>query len=684
MKRCFATIGFSSAVTLLVLNVLSFEYVCAVTAALALVFVTSLILPKYRDGAVLPVSLASALFSCLIFICVYKSAAEPAMLLSSKALQTQFYITDLPQRTDSGYLYIAKTKAIMLSGAPQELKIRIRSDVPLNIKEFMLTEGRLRFYSVGKTPFSSYGMWGKGIYLTARVEDFRQSDVVTNKLMLRVLELRKSIISSILANIKGDAGALAAALVTGCKTYISNDTYNAFKTAGVSHIMAVSGLHLTVFSGGVKLLLNALKVNKKVSSAVVIALIVFYCALTGFSVSVVRAGIMMGVFLSAVFFNRRGDALNSLGAAVFVICLNPFAPTDSGAVLSVLAVLSLCTAVKAVDKAETKLKKRRFARTFFGETLIYIFDALLCSAFITAFLLPAYYLFFGYCSLIGIFLNVIVIPLGSISTVLSMSVGFLAPVFGGAGVLSAACEAVNNLIIAVVKMSSSFAFSTVILERYFGIVLGVILILIALCFIVRSKTLIRASAVLSAVIIAVSFSASVILNANTSRICVTKSGAVAVCDGENSVVIGVSNKSDLATVKSFLLARDSTVDVLVSPDDVTCTADLSEAVQCEKLVSASFSRELLNSARYKEYETQNDVSGSAGNIEYRIYTENSELKYSVKIKGVTVSNSDGDICVNNGIINDSYGTASLKKGDIIYTVYPNKTYEARRLNLWQG
>ncbi len=64
-------------------------------------------------------------------------------------------------------------------------------------------------------------------------------------------------------------------------------------------------------------------------------------ALAGFSKSIIRAGIMMIVMLCGRLFNERSDTLNSLGIAVFIICLNPFAVTDAGALLTVTAVLGL-------------------------------------------------------------------------------------------------------------------------------------------------------------------------------------------------------------------------------------------------------------------------------------------------------------------------------------------------------
>ena len=50
---------------------------------------------------------------------------------------------------------------------------------------------------------------------------------------------------------------------------------------------------------------------------------------------------MMIVMLCGRLFNERSDTLNSLGIAVFIICLNPFAVTDAGALLTVTAVLGL-------------------------------------------------------------------------------------------------------------------------------------------------------------------------------------------------------------------------------------------------------------------------------------------------------------------------------------------------------
>ena len=72
MKRVFAHIGFSSALTLLILNLVSVRFVPVITAGLAAVFAASLALKKYRQAAAVPVCLGSALFACLLFMFVYR------------------------------------------------------------------------------------------------------------------------------------------------------------------------------------------------------------------------------------------------------------------------------------------------------------------------------------------------------------------------------------------------------------------------------------------------------------------------------------------------------------------------------------------------------------------------------------------------------------------------------------
>ncbi len=685
MKRPFALIGFSSAVTLLLLNIISTEYTFAITVGVGAVFVFSVILPKYRQDAVIPLCLGSALFSCAVFLLVYNASVVPCINISGKAAEATFYITDLPHKTGEGYLYYAKTKSILLSGAPQEIKFRLKSDTPIASAPYTLMHGRLRFYLTGKAPFVSGGTWGKGTYLTARFNDIFSDGVIENKLMYFISEMRINTADKICKTVGGDSGALAAALVTGYRDRISASTYDAFKTAGAAHIMAVSGLHLTVISSSVRGVLNLIGIRRKLSSLVIIAVIIFYCAFTGFSSSVVRAGIMLTVYFFGDLINRKSDPLNSLGFTVFIICLNPFAPTDVSAVMSVSAVLAVIVSSKTVVKANEKLRKKQFFKTLYGEALVYAGDSVIASSFTAAFLLPVYYLYFGYCSLAGILINIFIVPLGSLSTVLSTATALLIRTLG-INPLAQAQRLLCDGIIYLVKMSAGMPLAAVTLEKYFGAVLGAVFLAAGLCLVFGKRRLIKYTAVLGVAAFFVCAVAGNIQTLKTARVCITENGAVAVNDGDNTVVCGVNCSSDVIAIKRFLNLKDGKLDVMFADGGGKYTVAMSEAVSCQKIISPFFSADLIENTDCGEYENSASAEGNAGNISYS-FSFDGKTKFIIKSKGITVASGDSypeaDIKIYEGAVVDSKGAIDLDGGDVVYYLHNDSTYSVRRINLWQ-
>ena len=99
---------------------------------------------------------------------------------------------------------------------------------------------------------------------------------------------------------------------------------------------------MTIVFQGLLKLLKFCKIPHKLSCVITAFGVLSFMAITGFSPSVLRSGIMSLLFLAAMIFHRKADSLNSLGIAVFLLCvINPYAAADFGFLLSVTSALSL-------------------------------------------------------------------------------------------------------------------------------------------------------------------------------------------------------------------------------------------------------------------------------------------------------------------------------------------------------
>ncbi len=157
-----------------------------------------------------------------------------------------------------------------------------------------------------------------------------------------IFKARGYIKSAISERLPGDTGAAAAAMLLGDKTDLSDRAQTSFKLTGVSHLFAVSGLHLSVWVLSVYELLRKLKVNRYANAALADVFILLFMALTGFTASVCRAGIMLLCVMTGRLFSEESDPYNSLGlACVILLIAKPYSAVSVSFLLSLSATLGI-------------------------------------------------------------------------------------------------------------------------------------------------------------------------------------------------------------------------------------------------------------------------------------------------------------------------------------------------------
>lgn len=145
--------------------------------------------------------------------------------------------------------------------------------------------------------------------------------------------------------ISGEGGAIVEAMTLGEKTHLTRDQCTAFASAGLSHLLALSGFHLTILVTLFNLFLfrSYLPLGlRRVLSVLVIPALWAFAALTGFSPSLVRAVVMCTVLQVAFLLGREYSMLNALAvAAVAMLAANPLTLLDVGFQLSFVSMLAI-------------------------------------------------------------------------------------------------------------------------------------------------------------------------------------------------------------------------------------------------------------------------------------------------------------------------------------------------------
>jgi competence protein ComEC len=142
------------------------------------------------------------------------------------------------------------------------------------------------------------------------------------------------------AVLPADEAAMVPALVLGDTSALDAATLREFRTAGLTHLTAVSGANVTIVCGAV--LLVAVLVGPRVAAAAAAIALVGFVAVVQPTASVLRAAIMGGIALLAVVSHRRRQAVPALAATVLVsLIVAPQLAVDIGFVLSVAATAAL-------------------------------------------------------------------------------------------------------------------------------------------------------------------------------------------------------------------------------------------------------------------------------------------------------------------------------------------------------
>ncbi len=260
-------------------------------------------------------------------------------------------------------------------------------------------------------------------------------------IFLVVSDMRMALDRAITAAVNdGDARAVLSALVIGKKDRISPELRASFNRAGVSHLLAISGLHVGIVATVSFFLITAalsrslflLKraMVKKTGALLSVLFVLGYGVIAGMSPSTQRAVIMIGIFLAAYVFDRQYNRANTLAAAALgILAVAPQSLFDISFQLSFAAVTAILVGlywIPVFPKTVDESLRKRLARIAAGFTWVSIL------AIIGTTPLLAYY--FNQVTLLGVGANLLLVPLiGFIVVPLGLTSALLYFIFGPAG-----------------------------------------------------------------------------------------------------------------------------------------------------------------------------------------------------------------------------------------------------------
>lgn len=381
-------------------------------------------------------------------------------------------------------------------------------------------------------PTQSYNK-AKGIYLRlSRVTNFNYTENTGFSLKKTIYKYRDYISDVIHKYMELESSAVMEAMLFGDKTGIESNEKTLMYRAGIGHIMAVSGVHLSVVCSFFWFVISRLPINKYLRFALLMIPILCFVILAGMSNSVIRAAIMIILVYGAGLFKRRADTFNSLGIAVILLTVfSPFAVRDASFLLSAAGVFGIGVAAPSFIK-------------FVEEK--YILDksmkSLVASACVTVIVFPVTILFFDEVSIISPLSNFILMPICEMILI----AGIIVTVTGGIPFIAEPvlkiCDWCCQIVIVISKFIGGLDFSYIPLGidfvRYTVIAS---LVIIAISFFIHRKTKYAAASAVAVLTIAV-LSVNVYRNIPDGKI------TMAVLKEDSAVTLLIHDKKSASVI----------------------------------------------------------------------------------------------------------------------------------------
>lgn len=217
--------------------------------------------------------------------------------------------------------------------------------------------------------------------------------------------------------------SLLLGIVFGFKETFSNDFKNALKTAGVLHVIAASGMNVSMVGGFLALLFSRLPIRRQIGLIVTVGTLFFYALLSGFEPSIVRATLMGSFAYGALLLGRQNSSyLNLLFTSFIMLLVSPVTLFDLGFELSFLSTLGILSLKPTFDTHFRVLRN------------IFVFDDFATTLSAQLATLPLVLSVFGSYSPISILVNLLVlwtIPLLMVLGMFASLIAFLAPYISG-------------------------------------------------------------------------------------------------------------------------------------------------------------------------------------------------------------------------------------------------------------
>ena len=252
-------------------------------------------------------------------------------------------------------------------------------------------------------------------------------------LRFRMRRIQSFFADIVKTHVTGEEGNLLSALLLGARDELSDLTVRHFRRAGLSHLLALSGLHLGILAAILDRLFYMARFSKKLRMTGVFAVMLLYLLVTGFSYSMLRSVLMLAAVYLAFCLEENGDALTALAlSGALILLITPYAIFSASYQMTMLATFGILAFSGIYRSIDRHLPRGKGFLRFPCKLLRMLISSVLISLAASVAVLPVQWLTFGEFSLVTPLTNLLLTPLAAPLLALGLLVLFAypAPLFG--------------------------------------------------------------------------------------------------------------------------------------------------------------------------------------------------------------------------------------------------------------
>lgn len=355
MKRPMLVSGIAMILISAFLMIFSKNGAIALLLTGALAFILYLIKPlKLRKLIIIPAVALSTLLICSSFLAYTHFKVEPAVKYDGNCYYLSGKIVTTPVNVNGNLSFVLKTEKIGNENESIKIDVTIpENDNNPHLYDYISLNADV---NINRNEYNKYDLSAvaDGIILKAYGNTINVLWECEKTPYYYCLYFREAVCNRIENYMLSDTGGILKGLIFGGSESIPSEIATAFRSSGITHLLAVSGLHTSLWCGLIIFIFNLFKIPVKIRNSFCIVFLICFCTVTGFTPSVLRSSFMSLLMLTSPFSEAEPDSLNSLGFATSILLLNnPYIIFSLSFQLSVCATLG----VLLISRYETAVHK---------------------------------------------------------------------------------------------------------------------------------------------------------------------------------------------------------------------------------------------------------------------------------------------------------------------------------------